>query len=245
MRPVGDYDPFRKMLVWSGLMHLVLFVLIATASRLGAQKSVLPVPTVAWVVGGPSGPTAGSGAAPAPTPTPPKPTPAEQKESRVVRPTKEERDQLPMPDAKPARGKPAPPKPSSGLTGRDAASAPSAQLKSEGSAGLSGLGLGAAGGSPFDSPFEYNYYVYQMLAKIRTHWTRHPVRGTVTVQMGFTIFRDGHIEAVVVEKSSGVELLDRAAERAILLSDPLPPLPNSYPRDRVGVHLLFEYSDRF
>jgi TonB family protein len=57
--------------------------------------------------------------------------------------------------------------------------------------------------------------------------------------------RDGHLEDIVVEKSSGVELLDRAAERALYLSDPLPPLPNTYPRDRGGVHLLFEYSDRY
>lgn len=238
----GTDDSFRKMLLWSGVGHLVLFVLIATASKLGAQKPGLPVPDAVWVVGGPAAPGEGAGAAPSTKPPAPKPKP-EEREPRVVRPTKEERDQLPLPDAKPARGKPTPPKPPSGLVGKDAASAPSAQLKEEG--GMGGLGLGASGGSPFDSPFEYDYYVFQMLAKIRSHWTRHPVRGTVTVQMGFTILRDGHLEDIVVEKSSGVELLDRAAERALYLSDPLPPLPNTYPRDRVGVHLLFEYSDRY
>ena len=244
----GEQDPFGKMLVWSGFLHLVLFGLIATASQLGAQRSVLPVPSVAWVVSGPSG--AGLGGDAAPTATPPKPPPEEPKEPapkepRVVRPTKEERDQLPRPDAKPARVKPEPPKPSSGLTGRDAASAPSARLKNDEPAGLGGLGLGAAGGSPFDAPFEYDYYVYQMLGKIRRNWTPQPVTRAVMVQIGFTILRDGHLEGVSVEQSSGVDMLDRGAERAVLLADPLPPLPTEFPRDRVGVHLRFQYSNRY
>jgi TonB family protein len=148
-----------------------------------------------------------------------------------------------MPDAPKRRSrKTKPKKPSSGLIGRDSASAASAQLKG---AGVPGLGLGGTGGgSAFDQDFEYSYYVQQMLAKINLHWQRVPVRGEAVVIIKFTIFKDGHLEGVAVEQSSGIAMLDRAAERAVYLSDPLPMLPNSYPRDRVGVHLQFLYSEQ-
>jgi TonB family protein len=60
----------------------------------------------------------------------------------------------------------------------------------------------------------------------------------------FTIFKDGHLEGIEVEQSSRIAMLDRAAERAVHLANPLPMLPNSYPRDRVGVHLQFLYSNQ-
>jgi len=147
-----------------------------------------------------------------------------------------------MPEAKEGRQRPQ--QASSGLTGRDSAIAPSAKLES--ATGIPGLGLGGGGGggSAFDQDFEYSYYVQQMLGRISLHWQRAPVRGQAVVIIRFTIFKDGHLEDVRVEQSSGLAMLDRAAERAVYLSDPMPPLPNSYPRDQVGVHLRFEYSDQ-
>jgi TonB family protein len=107
------------------------------------------------------------------------------------------------------------------------------------------LGLGGSGGSAFDQDFEYAYYVQQMLARISANWQRVPVRGTTVVIMRFTILKDGSVHDVEVEQSSGLAVLDRAASRAVYLADPMPPLPNSYPRDRVGVHLRFQYSDTY
>lgn len=253
---MAQQDPFQKMLLWSAMLHVVLLVAFVVASSLAPRPSILPEPSVAWVVPGVPGPVPGGGGGGTPTPPPPKPEPEpeppeppEKEEPRVVRPTKEEREQLPMPDAKTQTQKPKPEKPPSGLVGRDAASAPSAQLKDQGpGSGLPGLGLGGegGGGSPFDQDFEYAYYVQQMLAKIHQNWQRVALqKGSTAVVIRFTIFRDGHVENVEVETTSGVALLDRAAERAVLLSDPMPPLPNSYPRDQVGVHLRFEYSDRY
>jgi TonB family protein len=149
-----------------------------------------------------------------------------------------------MPDAPERRRKKSQKKrPSSGLMGRDSASAPSAQLKGIGVPGL-GMGGTGGGGSAFDQDFEYSYYVQQMMARISQHWQRVPVRGQAVVLVKFTIFKDGHIENVAIEQSSGIAMLDRAAERAVFLASPLPMLPNSYPRDRVGVHLQFLYSDQ-
>jgi TonB family protein len=110
---------------------------------------------------------------------------------------------------------------------------------------LPGLGLGGSGGgSPFDQDFEYAYYVQQMLTKVHQRWQRTAVKGTAVVVVAFTIARDGRVLDAFVETSSGVSILDRSSLRAVMLSDPLPPLPNSYPRDQVGVHLRFTYTDQ-
>ena len=222
-------------------MHIGLFALLLILSRLSPQPSSL-LEAVAFVQIGSPGPSQGMGAAPSPGEDVAAPEPPKEKEPRVVRPTKEDREQLPMPDAKPKRRNTKPKKPESGLIGRDAASADSATLKAANA--TPGLGLGTAGGSPFDGEFEYSYYVQQMFGRIFRNWQRVPVQGTTFAIVQFTIMKDGRLQNIQIEKSSGVAQLDRAASRAVYLSDPLPPLPQSYPRDRVGVHLRFEYSDR-
>ena len=136
------------------------------------------------------------------------------------------------------------PKQDSGLRGADAASAESAALKSN--PGAPGLGLGGVGGSSaFDQDFEYAYYAQQMLGRVHQHWQRTPVRGTAVVIVRFTILKDGSVRDVEIEQSSRLSVLDRGAMRAVMLADPMPPLPNSYPRDRVGLHLRFTYSNNY
>lgn len=245
-----EQDPFRPMLVWSFVLHGLLSGAVVLAGVLQPKEQILPAPVGEFINInlGQSGPISGSGGGgavkPPPKPTPP-PEPPKEKEPTVVRPTKENREELPMPDAR-ERKRPAPePKPDSGLRGADAASAKSAPLETGGVSGPPGLGLGGSGGgSPFDQDFEYAYYVRQMLAKIHQHWQRTAVRGTAVVVVRFTILRDGQIQNPEIETSSGVSILDRSSLRAVMLADPLPPLPNSYPRDQVGVHLRFTYSDQ-
>jgi TonB family protein len=237
------------MLVWSIALHVLFFSAVTLAASLKPRPNILPQPVATFmnVSLGQSGPISGAGGGavktpPKPEPEPEPPPPPEEKEPTVVRPTKEVRDEIPLPDAK-ERKKAPEPKPDSGLRGADAASADSAKLASGPS--LPGLGLGGAGGgSPFDQDFEYAYYVQQMLARIHQRWQRTAVRGTAVVIIRFTIARDGRILDAEVETSSGVTILDRSSLRAVMLADPMPPLPNSYPRDQVGVHLRFTYTDQ-
>ena len=238
-------DPFQKMLAWSGAVHGLLITSLALAGYLGPSGSVLPAPNVGMFINlGESGPIPSSGGGGSPTPPAPEPEPPKN-EPKVVRPTVEQREEPPLPDA-PEKAKPRweKPKQDSGLRGADAASAESAPLQS--SSRAPGLGLGGpSGGSPFDQDFEYAYYVQQMIGRIHQHWQRTPVRGTAVVIVRFTILKDGSVANVEIEQSSRVSVLDRGAMRAVLLADPMPPLPNSYPRDRVGVHLRFTYSDNY
>jgi len=242
-------DPFQKMLAWSGAVHGLLFTSFALAGHFGASGPVLPVPNVGMFINlGESGPIESAGGGGNPTPPTPAPEPEPEpppNEPKVVRPTVEQREELPAPDAsvkkKPRWEKP---KQDSGLRGADAASAESARLK--GNARAPGLGLGGtSGGSPFDQDFEYAYYVQQMLGRIHQNWQRTPVRGTAVVIVRFTILKNGSVQNVEIEQSSRLAVLDRGAMRAVLLADPMPPLPNSYPRDHVGVHLRFTYSDNY
>ena len=121
-----DSDPFRQMLVWSIVLHGLAFTAVTLAAGLRTSKQNVPAPVGMFVNLGQSGPALGSGGGGAPQPQP-KPEPVEppkEKEPTVVRPTKEDRDELPMPDA-PVKKKPQEKKPDSGLRGADAASAPS------------------------------------------------------------------------------------------------------------------------
>jgi TonB family protein len=240
------HDPFRKMLAWSSVMHGLLFAVIALASYLSPAARILPEPVGEFIniSLGQSGPVPGMGGSPKPVPVEPEPEPEPKKAPTVVRPTKEQREELPSPEAtvkKPPRWEK--PKQDSGLRGADAASAASADLKA--APGVPGLGLGGAGGgSPFDGDFQYNYYASQMFTKINQHWQRTPVQGkNVHTIIQFTIQRDGTVTDVEVEHSSGVRLLDRNAMRAVMLASPLPPLPNSFPRDQQRVHLQFFHSE--
>jgi len=53
--------------------------------------------------------------------------------------------------------------------------------------------------------------------------------------------RDGRISDVSVEKPSGYFALDQAAERALLVTRQLPPLPSQYTETQLTVHLVFRY----
>lgn len=95
--------------------------------------------------------------------------------------------------------------------------------------------------SAFDSAdFNYSYYVTQMLATIGANWFK-PTDQTVTPPVVFfRIGRDGSISDVRIERSSNLPFVDRAAQRAVLASSPLPPLPADFHEGSLGVHLKFE-----
>jgi TonB family protein len=58
----------------------------------------------------------------------------------------------------------------------------------------------------------------------------------------FTIMRDGQIQGVEVERSSGYTALDINAQRALLVTRTLPPLPAAFPNPTLTVHLNFQYT---
>jgi TonB family protein len=87
--------------------------------------------------------------------------------------------------------------------------------------------------------FPYTLYLQGMHRRIGTKWFRPQVpAGTATI-IYFRILRDGTIDEVRVETSSGNGTFDRAALSAVRSSSPLNPLPFAYNGTYLGVQLTF------
>jgi TonB family protein len=106
--------------------------------------------------------------------------------------------------------------------------------------GLS-TGGGAGSGSRLDvADFCCPEYIQLMVERIRSNWnTRVETTGETIVK--FTIQRDGQIQGVEVERSSGFAALDINAQRALLMTRTLPALPGAFPNPTLPVHLSFRY----
>jgi protein TonB len=106
-------------------------------------------------------------------------------------------------------------------------------------AGLS-MGGGGTGGYLDFGNFCCPEYLTTMLNLINRNWNpRQPVAGATRIK--YTILRDGRIVDIEVEKSSGFAVLDLNAQRALLATRALPPLPSEFSEDRLTVHLNFQY----
>jgi TonB family protein len=162
------------------------------------------------------------------------PTPKQQK--KIAPPKEETRVAEVNPQKRPKRSepKPSPPK-------EETAKVSSTESKSKGLP--EGVQLGSEFGfaqldaTGFDSPI----YLNVLFGKIRNAW-ENPYEGANKIQctIYFVISRDGKITDSAVEKSSGIEAYDQAAQRAVLGSNP-PPLPGQFGSDELGIHLEFQY----
>jgi TonB family protein len=106
------------------------------------------------------------------------------------------------------------------------------------------LGAGSKfGGASVDNvSFNYPYWFVQAFGKIERNWS-NPVYANrpLTCTIYFQVIRSGRIIKVEIEGSSGVDAFDRACERAVKISEPLPPLPDDFTNEILGIHLEFPY----
>jgi TonB family protein len=119
------------------------------------------------------------------------------------------------------------------------APAPVTQQLSNPATGAADIAPGTSGVTGIEGgDFPYTIYIDRMKSLIGTHWFR-PQGATATATIHFTINRDGTIRDVMLEKASGDGSFDRAAQRAVMESSPLPPLPFAFSGNYLGVHLTF------
>jgi hypothetical protein len=92
--------------------------------------------------------------------------------------------------------------------------------------GSSGVGVSVGPGTGGLGDF---WYARVVETRIGSNWIKPQVPGRVEIVYSFFIANDGRIQDIKKEKSSGNDLLDLTAERAIRAcnspSNPLPPLP--------------------
>ena len=106
------------------------------------------------------------------------------------------------------------------------------------------LGPGSIfGGASIDNAnFDYPYWFVQAFNKIERNW-RNPVyaQQSLSCIIYFQVIRSGKIMEAKIEKSSGIDTFDRACERAVKMSEPLPQLPREFVEEIIGIHLEFPY----
>lgn len=105
------------------------------------------------------------------------------------------------------------------------------------SGGVQG-GVGLIG--ELEGTFPFVWYLQQVQNAITSNWSRMGgAQGRV--QIYFRIRRDGRLENVRTEVTSGDPALDRSAELAVRRSDPLPRLPEGFEGPYLGVRFWFSY----
>ena len=83
-------------------------------------------------------------------------------------------------------------------------------------------------------------YIADMVNRIRKNWIQNQ-NSTGTVTMKYLIQRNGQITDIEVGTSSRNPILDLAAQRALINTRTLAPLPAGFSGERLPVELEFEY----
>ena len=105
--------------------------------------------------------------------------------------------------------------------------------------GLS-TGGGGTGGQSTNVNFCDPAYLSQMVSIIYRNWNRQQaVTGSPIIR--FIVQRDGTLTEITVRQPSGYFALDNAAQRAVVLTKAIPPLPPCYPHPDYTMNLTFEY----
>ncbi|MBZ5528909.1 MAG: TonB family protein [Acidobacteriia bacterium] len=105
------------------------------------------------------------------------------------------------------------------------------------------IGMQGPGGADFGA--RYSWYVTAVKRRISENWLVSTVDSSVRIApratVTFTIQRNGAISNIRVTQSSGNLSVDNSAQRAVLGSSPLPPLPNDYGASSVNVEFFFDF----
>jgi outer membrane biosynthesis protein TonB len=105
-------------------------------------------------------------------------------------------------------------------------------------AGRVGTGVNTTLGKRFPA---YAAQIQQIIAqKWRTTDVDPAIKTAPPVVATFEISRDGSVRAVALLDKSGISSLDFSVQRAILDSNPFPPLPQGFDKDSAKVELWFE-----
>jgi periplasmic protein TonB len=185
-----------------------------------------------------------------PPPPQPKPDPDQMQEPNKVKTVKKEKEQpTPMPRQTP---KPTPPGakllPTPRLIHPPGVATPSGkgrevQFPMQQRRGVPN-GFDVSGAMSFDSEsFNFAYYGTSLQTKLSNNFYPPPnafVAGrTFETTVYFVIGKNGELLEHRIDKPSGFALLDEAAERAVLVSQPYPPLPVGFRGTELGVTMRF------
>ena len=232
----------RNMLMLSIVIHTAVAVVIVISPR--PSLDAPPATVMSISLGGVPGPRSGGmtpmagraaeavKAAEKPAPVaPPAPKPAEMALPTKLAKTPPKPTQKTAPDD--ARGR----------TAAKAAEATQGDARVETASKTTGFGLSTGGGGTSGYLDVQNFccpeYLATMIQLIQQNWNgRQNVQGATMIK--FTIQRDGRLTGIELEKTSGYFALDQSAQRSLLVTRQLPPLPGAFSQPTLTVHLNFQ-----
>lgn len=225
----------KYTLAISATAHLLFIATIIVPTYRGRNADTSQIISVSLLGGGGATVTAAAPQAAAPQAAAARvkeePEPAKPTNSKMAYKARPE-EKKPKPGADKSKGK-----------------ASAAQKTSSGSGARgTGTGSGPGGGGNItvdNQDFRFAYYLEVLRERISYNWAPPPVFGSVaevTATVYFKISRNGTVSDEKIERTSKHEMFDRAAVRAVKISDPLPPLPAGFKGKWLGVHFEFQRS---
>jgi TonB family protein len=183
-------------------------------------------------------PAAPKSADPGPAPKATLPTPApDQSQSAKAAPQPPTAPPQPLAPAADPRVASAPPQPPSAA----------AMFRRGGGGGLKGGRGGIEGEAiPLDTPEpKFQDYFNQIRERIKSKWiypyeaSSRGIEGELQIEFG--IAKSGELQFIEKRRSSGVELLDDYAMRAVQLASPFPPVPDAISKGGLPINGSFRY----
>lgn len=89
---------------------------------------------------------------------------------------------------------------------------------------------------------DFGPYIQVIEKKIKTNWHPPKENENKEVILQFKILKDGKIDSIKIIKSSNFSAMDLAAERALKVSAPFPPLPSAFKEESIDIDFLFDYN---
>src|SRR5882724_6102398 len=116
-----------------------------------------------------------------------------------------------------------------------------------GGGGLKGGRGGIEGEAiPLDTPEpKFQDYFNQIRERIKSKWiypyeaSSRGIEGELQIEFG--IAKSGELQFIEKRASSGIELLDDYARRAVQLASPFPPVPDAISKGGLPIHGIFRY----
>ncbi len=89
--------------------------------------------------------------------------------------------------------------------------------------------------------FKFSYYTNAIVKKISKYWQWSSSISASRAVVYFKINRRGYATNIKIKESSGDDVFDQNAIRAVELASPFPELPESYKEDNLGVYFEFKF----
>src|ERR1700722_5293783 len=194
-------------------------------------------------------------------PQPPAPQPEQDTQQGFAPPTQSDQQaqlRTPPQTNRPVPNFNTPMTPGSAIEQAEQAAAQNRGRYGSGSSGDYGLSSGRGGFKASDGAeiltdtmgYDFAPYLQRIVAIVRQNWYNlmppsvyPPIRKNGHLALEFVIMKDGTVQGLVRNTTSGDVGLDRAAMASITASTPFPPLPKEFPGKLLGLRFYYFYNE--